>query len=64
MLMMNFCDFQGIGAALSTTLAGFVVVHPGYSAAFLTLAGVAAVGLALYVLAMPETRVEASAMLK
>ena len=31
---------QGIGAALSTTLAGVVVVHAGYSAAFLTLAGV------------------------
>ena len=30
---------QGIGAALSTTLAGVVVVHAGYSAAFLTLAG-------------------------
>ena len=29
---------QGIGAALSTSLAGFVVVHAGYSAAFLTLA--------------------------
>ena len=29
---------QGIGAALSTTLAGIVVVHAGYSAAFLTLA--------------------------
>ena len=47
---------QGIGAALSTTLAGFVVVHGGYSAAFLTLAGVAAVGLALYFFVMPETR--------
>jgi MFS family permease len=35
---------QGIGAALSTTLAGIVVVHGGYSAAFLTLAGVAFVG--------------------
>jgi MFS family permease len=47
---------QGIGAALSTTLAGFVVVHAGYSAAFLTLAGVAAVGLALYFFVMPETQ--------
>ena len=35
---------QGIGAALSTTLAGVVVVHAGYSAAFLTLAGVALAG--------------------
>jgi MFS family permease len=47
---------QGIGAALSTTLAGFVVVHAGYSAAFLTLAGVAVVGLALYFFVMPETQ--------
>ena len=47
---------QGIGAALSTTVAGFVVVSAGYSAAFLTLAGVAAAGLLLFWLAMPETR--------
>jgi MFS family permease len=47
---------QGIGAALSTTLAGVVVVHAGYSAAFLTLAGVAVVGLALYFFVMPETQ--------
>jgi MFS family permease len=46
---------QGIGAALSTTLAGLVVVSAGYGAAFLTLGAVAAVGLALFALAMPET---------
>jgi MFS family permease len=46
---------QGIGAALSTTLAGIVVVHAGYSAAFLTLAGVAAAGLLLFLVAMPES---------
>jgi MFS family permease len=46
---------QGIGAALSTTLAGLIVVHAGYSAAFLTLAGVAVAGFALYSLVMPET---------
>jgi MFS family permease len=46
---------QGIGAALSTTVAGFVVVSAGYSAAFLTLAGVAGAGLLLFWLAMPET---------
>ena len=39
---------QGVGAALSTTLAGIVVLQAGYSAAFLTLAGVAIVGFALY----------------
>jgi MFS family permease len=46
---------QGIGAALSTTLAGLIVVNAGYSAAFLTLAAIAAAGLALFWLAMPET---------
>jgi predicted MFS family arabinose efflux permease len=46
---------QGIGAALSTTLAGIVVVHAGYSAAFITLAAVAGAGLLLFLFAMPET---------
>lgn len=45
----------GLGAALSNSLAGFVVQLAGYNAAFLTLAGVAAVALALLWLAMPET---------
>ena len=35
---------QSIGAALSTTLAGFVVVKAGYSAAFMTFGAVAAIG--------------------
>src|SRR6185437_7165393 len=47
---------QGVGAALSTTLAGLVVVHAGYSAAFLTLGAIAVAGLVLFVFAMPETR--------
>jgi MFS family permease len=47
---------QGIGAALSTTLAGLVVVYAGYSAAFVTLGAVAAVGAAVFFFAMPETR--------
>ena len=47
---------QGIGAALSTTIAGFVVVHAGYSAAFLTLAAIAAIGVLLFGFAMPETK--------
>ena len=46
---------QGIGASLSTTLAGLIVVKAGYSAAFLTLAAIAGAGLALFWLAMPET---------
>jgi MFS family permease len=50
---------QGIGAALSTTLAGFVVVHAGYSAAFLTLGAVAGFGALLCLLAFRETREEA-----
>ena len=46
---------QSIGAALSTTLAGLVVVEAGYSAAFLTLGAVAAVGVAVCWFALPET---------
>lgn len=44
----------GLGAALSNGLAGFVVQGAGYSAAFLTLAAIAALALGL-LLAMPET---------
>ena len=47
---------QSIGAALSTTLAGFVVVGAGYSAAFITLGAVAAIGAVVCFLALPETR--------
>ncbi len=46
---------QGLGAAISTTLAGAIIVTGGYGAAFLTLATVAAAGMALYWRAMPET---------
>jgi MFS family permease len=46
---------QGIGASLSTALAGAIVVMFGYSAAFLSLAGIALAGLLLFWLAMPET---------
>ncbi|MET3798118.1 MFS family permease [Pseudomonas sp. PvP046] len=45
----------GLGAALSNSLAGFVVHAAGYSAAFLTLAGVAAVAFCLLWLTVPET---------
>jgi MFS family permease len=47
---------QGIGAALSATLAGTVVVGAGYSAAFLALGTVAGLGFLGYLLLMPETR--------
>ena len=46
----------GIGASLSTVLAGYVTDKFGSSTAFLGLAGVAAVGLVLIWLVMPETR--------
>ncbi len=45
----------GLGAALSATLAGSIIVWAGYSAGFLTLAGIAAAGFVLYLVAMPDT---------
>ena len=47
---------QSIGAALSTTLAGFVVVGAGYSAAFITLGAIAAIGVVISLVALPESR--------
>lgn len=46
---------QGIGAALSATLAGLIIVSAGYAAAFLVLAAIAALGFGLYLFLMPET---------
>jgi MFS family permease len=46
----------GIGASLSTVLAGYVSDKFGSSTAFLGLAGVAALGLVMIALIMPETR--------
>jgi predicted MFS family arabinose efflux permease len=46
----------GIGASLSTVLAGYVSDRFGSSVAFSGLAGVAALGLVLIWLVMPETR--------
>jgi len=45
----------GLGAALSTAVAGLIVVSAGYSAAFYFLAAVAGGGLLLFCLWMPET---------
>lgn len=45
---------QGIGAALSTSVAGAIVVGYGYGAAFVTLGLAAALALALLLLLMPE----------
>jgi MFS family permease len=46
---------QGIGAALSTALAGIVVVKAGFSAAFLALGAIAAIGFIVFLLAFPGT---------
>jgi predicted MFS family arabinose efflux permease len=46
----------GIGASLSTVLAGYISDKFGSSAAFFGLAAVAAAGLALIWFVMPETR--------
>lgn len=45
---------QGIGAALSTSVAGAVVIGYGYGAAFVTLGLAAGVALAILLLLMPE----------
>src|SRR5436305_848852 len=46
----------GIGASLSTVVAGYVSDKFGSNIAFMGLAGVAALGLAMIWLVMPETR--------
>ncbi len=47
---------QGIGAAFSTTLAGFIIMSGGYATAFLALAGIALAALQVFLVFMPETR--------
>jgi MFS family permease len=47
---------HAVGGILSGALAGYIVVWAGYNAAFLVLSAIAAVGAALFWLAMPETR--------
>lgn len=49
----------GIGASVSTTLAGFVADHFGVRAAFVGLAAIAAFGLVIMWALMPETRPQA-----
>ena len=46
----------GIGASLSTVLAGYVSDRFGSGVAFIGLAAVAAIGFAVIALVMPETR--------
>jgi len=47
---------QGVGASVSATLAGLIIVSAGYSTAFLALAAIAGLGFILYLTLMPETR--------
>ena len=47
---------QGLGASLSATLAGVIIVAASFSAAFLVLAVIAGIGFTLYLFVMPETR--------
>jgi len=46
----------GIGASLSTAVAGYISDHAGTSSTFLFMAGAAATGLLLVIAVMPETR--------
>ena len=46
---------QGVGASLSNVVAGNIVVLAGYNTAFVTLACIAALGLAVLAAFMPET---------
>jgi MFS family permease len=48
----------GIGASISTTLAGYMFDHFGHVTTFLGMAAVAAAGMAFVWLLMPETRLE------
>ena len=48
--------FVGVGASLSTTLAGYISDHFGSASAFAGLAAIALLGFALVWWSMPETR--------
>ncbi|KQR71646.1 MFS transporter [Rhizobium sp. Leaf341] len=45
---------QGVGASLSPAIAGVIVSHYGFSAAYLTLAGFAVCGLAIWLVSMKK----------
>ncbi|MEA1835034.1 MFS transporter [Methylobacterium durans] len=47
---------QGLGASFSASLAGVIIVAAGFSTAFLSLAGIAALGFVGYLFLMPESR--------
>lgn len=46
----------GIGASLSTIVAGAIAQHVGYAASFLALAGIAVIAATILFFAVPETR--------
>lgn len=46
---------QGIGAAFSTTLAGYIITGFGYRMAFFVLAAIALAALLIFLFLMPET---------
>jgi len=46
----------GLGASLSNSVGGFIAQRAGYNAAFLVLAATAAMALAVFAIAMPETK--------
>jgi MFS family permease len=50
----------GIGASASLYLTGLIVSHFGFNAGFFTLAGIAALALVFFGLAMPETKPKAA----
>lgn len=61
-LSLGFMGFSvGIGATLSTTIAGWIADNHGEAAAFYSLAAVGCVALLLVTLAMRETRPEPQA---
>lgn len=51
----SLATMVGIGAALSNTLGGLLIVHFGYRVSFLGLAGIALLAFALLWVAVPET---------
>jgi MFS family permease len=48
----------GIGASSSNLLGGSVVEWMGYRTGFVTMAGIGAVALAVFWIAMPETKMQ------
>ncbi len=50
----------GIGASSSNILAGYVVKYAGYNVAFLAMAAIASVALAVFWFAMPETKAKSA----